>query len=146
MSNGPFLYDDEPAPLHTGTPRRRGGLLVAIFGGTVVAAVLMVVGLPLLNGTAEEQARESAGVFVAALEKGDTETAHGLLCDKERARLGPDDVAPVYLVGRHGHVVGAEPAEVDGAPVENVRVMWDGGSTSTLTVVGEGGPRICGVR
>jgi hypothetical protein len=145
MTDGPFLYDDEPAPLHTGTPRRRGGLLLAIFGGTVVAAVLMVVGLPLLNGTAAEQARESAGVFVAALEKGDTETAHGLLCDKERARLAPDDVAPVYLVGRHGHVVSAEEAEVDGASVEQVRVTWDDGSASTLTVVGEGGPRICGI-
>ena len=44
MTNGPFLYDDGPAPLHTGTPRRRPWLLLAIFGGTAVVAVLMVLG------------------------------------------------------------------------------------------------------
>ena len=36
MTSGPFLYDDGPAPLHTGTPRRSGKLLVAIFGGMFV--------------------------------------------------------------------------------------------------------------
>ncbi|MCW2635797.1 MAG: hypothetical protein JWQ99_2164 [Blastococcus sp.] len=143
--SGPFLYDDDPAPLHTGTPRRRGGLLLAIFGGTVVAAVLMVFALPLINGTAEEQARESAGVFVAALEKGDIETAHGLLCEGERGHLGPDDVAAAYLVGDGGQVVGAEEADVDGTSVQKVRVSWNDGSGSTLTVVREDGPRVCGI-
>ena len=142
MTNGPFLYDDGPAPLHTGTPRRRPWLLLAIFGGTAVFAVLMVLALPLLQGSADEQARESVGVFLAALEKGDTETAHGLLCDEERARLAPDEVAGAYLAGDGGHVVGTQ--EADGGSEQHVRVGWDDGSASTLTVVREDGPRICG--
>jgi hypothetical protein len=141
---GPFLYDDGPAPLHTGTPRRRPWLLLAIFGGTAVVAVLMVVALPLLKGSADEQARESVGVFLAALGKGDTETAHGLLCDDERARLAPDEVAGAYLAGEGGHVVGTEEAEEDGESVQHVRVGWDDRSATTLTVVREDGPRICG--
>ena len=142
MTNGPFLYDEGPAPLHTGTPRRRPWLLLAIFGGTAVVAVLMVLALPLLQGSADEQARESVGVFLAALEKGDTETAHGLLCDEERTRLAPDEVAKAYLAGGGGHVVGTQ--EADGGSVQHVRVGWDDGSASTLTVVREDGPRICG--
>ena len=144
MTNGPFLYDEGPESLHTGTPRRRPWLLLAIFGGTAVVAVLMVLALPLLQGSADEQARESVGVFLAALEKGDTETAHGLLCDEERARLAPDEVAGAYLAGEGGHVVGTE--EADGGAEQHVRVGWDDGSTSTLTVVREDGPRICGTR
>ena len=142
MTNGPFLYDEGPAPLHTGTPRRRPWLLLAIFGGTAVVAVLMVLALPLLQGSADEQARESVGVFLAALEKGDTETAHGLLCDEERARLAPDEVAKAYLAGEGGHVVNTQ--EADGGSEQHVRVGWVDGSTSTLTVVREDGPRICG--
>ena len=145
MSNGPFLYDDDPAPLHTGTPQRRPWLLLAIFGGTIVAGVLMVVALPLLKGTAEEQARESVGVFLAALGKDDTETAHGLLCEAEGARLAPDEVAGAYLVGENGHVVDSEEAEVAGNSVQQVTVGWDDGSASTLTVVRQDGPRICGI-
>ena len=91
--NGPFLYDDDPAPLHTGTPRRSGKLLVAIFGGTIVVGVLMVLLMPLIKGSPEEQVREAVTVFVGALEKGDLETAYGLLCEDERARMSaPDDV------------------------------------------------------
>src|SRR4051794_9762829 len=97
---GPFLYDDDPAPLHTGTPRRSGKLLVLVFGATVVAAVLMVLLLPLIKGSAEDQAREVTGVFLAALDKGDTETAYGLLCEDERARIAPGDVAAEYLDGK----------------------------------------------
>jgi hypothetical protein len=145
MTTGPFLYDDEPAPLHTGTPRRRSGLLLAIFGGTAVLAVLMVLALPLVKGSAEEQARESAGVFLAALEKGDTGTAQELLCEQERARLDEDEVARTYLSGEGGKVVGSAEAEVDGEPAQEVRVEWDGGSRSTLIVVRDGGPRVCGV-
>ena len=142
MTNGPFLYDEGPAPLHTGTPRRRPWLLLAIFGGTAVVAVLMVLALPLLQGSADEQARESVGVFLAALEKGDTETAHGLLCDEERARLAPDEVAEAYLAGDGGHVLGTQ--EADGGSEQRVRVGWDDGSASSLSVVREDGPRICG--
>jgi hypothetical protein len=142
MTTGPFLYDDGPAPLHTGTPRRRPWLLLAIFGGTAVVAVLMVLALPLLKGSAEEQARESVGVFLAALGKGDIETAHGLLCDRERARLAPDKVPEAYLVGEGGRVVDTEE---DRDSVQHVRVTWDDGSASTLTIVREDGPRVCGI-
>ena len=142
MSTGPFLYDDGPAPLHTGTPRRRGGLLLAIFGGTVVVAVLMVLALFLLKGTPEDQARETAGVFLAALEQGDDETAHQLLCQAERANLSPASVAPVYLADTPGRVVGS-----DAAPGGKLRVevAWADGTASEWAVITEDGPRICGI-
>jgi hypothetical protein len=145
MSSGPYLYDDDPAPIHTGAPRRRRGAVLAIFGGTAVAAVLMVVALPLIKGSADDQARESAGVFLAALQQGDLETAYQLLCEDERARLAPGDVAAEYLQGEGGEVAGSTASEVDGKPVQEVRVEWDDGSTTTLTVVSADGPRVCGV-
>jgi hypothetical protein len=141
---GPFLYDDEPAPLHTGTPRRRQGLLLAVFGGTVVLAVLMVVALPLFKGSAEDQAREAAGVFLSALNQGDTETAHQLLCDAERARLAQDEVEAAYAGEGVGEVEGAEETTVDGEPAQRVLVGWADGATTELVVVNEGGPHICG--
>ena len=94
---GPFLYDEGPAPLHTGTPRRSGKILVLIFGGTVVFAVLMVVLTLVLKGTGSDQAKEVSGVFLAALAADDTETAYGLLCQDERIRLSPEEVAGDYL-------------------------------------------------
>jgi hypothetical protein len=141
---GPFLYDDDPAPLHTGTPRRRTGLLLAVFGGTIAVAVLMVALMSLVKGSAEEQAREVAGVFLAALDKGDTETAHELLCEQERARVGADEVAGEYLGAEPGRVVGVEEAEVDDSTVVQVRVQWDDGSATQWVVVNESGPRLCG--
>jgi hypothetical protein len=141
MTSGPFLYDDGPAPLHTGTPRRRNGLLLAIFGGTAVVAVLMVLALFLLKGTPEDQARESAGVFLAALEQGDDETAHELLCQAERANLSPASVAPAYLAETPGRVVGSDAAPGGKLSVE---VAWADGTTSEWTVIREDGPRICG--
>jgi len=144
VTTGPFLYDDDPAPLHTGTPRRSGKLLVLIFGGTVVLAVLMVVALPVFKGSAEEQSREVAGVFLSALNQGDTETAHQLLCDDERARLAPDEVAAAYVGDGVGEVEGAEEATVDGEPAQRVLVGWADGATTELLVVNEGGARICG--
>ena len=146
MTTGPFLYDDDPAPLHTGTPRRSGKLLVLIFGGTVVLAVLMVVALPVFKGSAEEQSREVAGVFLSALNQGDTETAHQLLCDDERARLAPGEVAAAYVGDGVGEVEGAEEATVDGEPAQRVLVGWADGATTELLVVNEGGARICGTR
>jgi hypothetical protein len=144
MSAGPFLYDDGPAPLHTGTPRRRTGLLLWVFGGTVVLAVLMVVLMSVIKGSAEDQAREVAGVFLAALDQGDTETAHQLLCDQERVRVGADEVSGEYLGAEPGRVVGVEEAEVDGSAVAQVRVQWDDGSATQWVVVSENGPRLCG--
>jgi hypothetical protein len=145
MSTGPFLYDDDPAPLHTGTPRRSGKLLVAIFGGTAVVAVLMVAALPLVKGTGAEQARESVGVFLAALEQGDTTTAHQLLCAEERGRVTEADVAATYVGGERGRVTGVEGAAVDGETVQQVRIAWDDGSFTTVDVINEEGPRVCGI-
>jgi hypothetical protein len=143
--NGPFLYDDEPTPLHTGTGRRRHGLLLAIFGGTVVVAVLMALALPLIKGSAEEQSRQVAGVFLSALNQGDSDTAYQLLCDDERARLAPDELAAVYLGPGVGEVESAEDATVDGEAAQRVRVGWTDGSTTELLVVNEGGARVCGL-
>jgi hypothetical protein len=146
MTTGPFLYDDDPAPLHTGTPRRRQGLLLWLFGGTALVAVLMVVAMPLVKGSPEEQASEVAGVFLAALDQGDNETAFQLLCEGERAELGPDDVAGRYLAGDGaGRVVSSREADVDGSPVQQVRVEWSDGSSTQLSVVNADGPHVCGV-
>ena len=139
--NGPFLYDDDPAPLHTGTPRRANGLLLWIFGSTVAFAVLMVVLMGVVKGTGEEQAQEVAGVFLAALAQDDTETAHELLCQEERVRLSPEEVAGAYL--------GEGPGELGSVREDGdamlVPVEWSDGTASELTVIGEDGPRICGV-
>jgi hypothetical protein len=144
MTNGPFLYDDDPAPLHTGTPRRRQGLLLALLLGTVVVAVAMVAALVLVRGTPDEQGREVVGVFLAALEERDIETAHQLLCEAERARIAPEGVAAEYLVGDGGRVVGTDEGELDGRVVQEVRVRWDDGTESGLVVVSERGPHVCG--
>lgn len=144
MSSGPHLYDDDPAPLHTGTPRPARALILTVIGGTVAAAVGMAVGLPLVKGSPEEQAREVTGVFLAALAQDDLETAYGLLCAEERARLLPQAVPAEYAPGGTGEVVGTRDDEVDGSPVQRVEVAWSDGSASTLTVVSEQGARVCG--
>ena len=141
MTSGPFLYDDAPEPLHTGAPQRSGKIVVFILGGTVVAAFLAVWASVALRGTPGEQATEVTGVFLAALAADDTETAHALLCEDERARLAPDEVDAAY--------VGVGSAEL-GEPGRDgdrrlVPVTWDDGTTSTFTVIGEGGLRICGI-
>jgi hypothetical protein len=140
-AQGPFLYDEGPAPLHTGTPRRSGKILVLIFGGTVVLAVLMVVATLALKGTGADQAKEVSGVFLAALEADDTETAYDLLCQEERIRLSPEQVAGEYLAEgdpRLGTV--REDGDSRLVPVE-----WSDGTTTELTVVGEDGLKVCGV-
>ena len=144
MSDGPHLYDDDPAPLHTGTPRPARALILAVIGGTVAVAVGMAVGLPLVKGSPEEQAREVTGVFLAALAQDDLETAYGLLCDEERIRLLPQAVPTEYAAGGSGEITGTIADEVDGAPVQRVEVAWSDGTTSTLTVVSEQGSRVCG--
>ena len=144
MSQGPYLYDDDPAPLHNGTPRPARALILAVIGGTVAVAVGMAVGLPLVKGSPEEQAREVTGVFLAALAQDDLETAYGLLCDEERIRLLPQAVPTEYAAGGSGEITGTIADEVDGAPVQRVEVAWSDGTTSTLTVVSEQGSRVCG--
>jgi hypothetical protein len=146
MTTGPFLYDEGPEPLHTSTPRRRQGLLLWVFGGTALVAVLMVVLLPLLTGSAGDQSREVVQVFLAALDRGDDDTAFQLLCEEERARLSPDDVSGRYVGGEGpGEVVAVSDDEVDGDPVQKVTVAWDGGSSAEFTVVNSDGPHVCGV-
>jgi hypothetical protein len=149
MSTGPFLYDDDPIPLHTGTPRNRNGLIIALLGGTALFAVAMVAVMTLFKGSASDQAEEVAGVFTAALAAGDTETAYALICDDERGRVTPDQLAGEYLQPGTPEVTGSRGGEVDGEPVRYVQVRWDdagGSSTTELTVVPEGGTKVCGTR
>ncbi|MGK5170321.1 hypothetical protein [Geodermatophilus sp. CPCC 205761] len=143
-TQGPYLYDDDPAPLHTGTPRAARGLILAILGGTVAVAVGMAVGLPLVKGTPEEQARQVTGVFLQALAQDDVDTAHQLLCEEERGRIEAQQVPGEYAAGGDGEVAGTAAAEAGGEPVQRVEVAWSDGSTSVLTVVSEDGPRVCG--
>ena len=144
MTSGPFLYDDDPTPLHTGTPRRSGKLLVAIFGSTVLVAVLLVVLMPLVKGSPEEQASEAAGVFVAALANDDLETAYGLLCEAERERVPAEDLQAEYAGSGTAAVTGAEATEVDGEPGYDVTVRWSDGDTEILKVINEDGASVCG--
>src|SRR5215211_7514691 len=140
MSTGPFLYDEGPEQLHTGTPRRSGKIIVLVFGATAVVAVLMVLLMPLVKGSAEDQAREVTGVFMAALDKGDTETAYHLLCEDERARVAPDQIGAEYLAGDGiGRVVSVEKGQVDGVPSREVAVEWPSGGAATFAVVNADG-------
>ena len=144
---GPFLYDEEPEPRSTGTPRSRRGLLVAILLGTVLVAVAAAVAMPLVKGSAGEQASEVTGVFVAALQQDDVETAYQLLCRDERARLRPDAVAGEYLQPGSATIADADDAERGGRAAQRVEVRWTSGDavTSTfVTVVNEDGAHVCG--
>lgn len=143
-SAGPFLYDDGPSSPHTGTPRSRNGLLVAILAGTVALAVAAAIAFVLVKGSPSDQAREAAGVFLAALAAGDRQTAYELLCATERARVPAEGVAAAYGVRGEGRVVGSAEAVVGGRQAQRVDVRWADGSTSGLVVVAESGPRICG--
>jgi hypothetical protein len=145
QTEGPYLYDDGPEALHTGTPRGARGLILAVLGGTVLVAVGMAVGLPLVKGTPDEQAREVTGVFLDALAGGDAETAHQLLCEEERARVPAGEVATEYAPAGDGEITGTSADDVDGVPVQRVEIGWADGSTSTFTVLSEDGPRVCGV-
>ena len=147
MTTGPFLYDDDPAPLHTGEPRQRKGLLIALFGSTGLIAVLMVGGMLFFKGSGEDQAREVATVFTAALSQGDVGTAYELLCDDERGRLLPDELADAYLQDGTPAVIGATAAEYDDGPAQRVGVRWGEGAgavTTEVLVVPEGGTKVCG--
>ncbi|MGY1752460.1 hypothetical protein [Blastococcus sp. SYSU D01042] len=142
---GPFLYDDGPAPLHTGTPRAARVWLVLGMLGVLALAVLMLGGIFVFKGSGDEQATQVTGVFLAALDAGDTETTHGLLCEEERARLAPGEVASEYGGAGRGEVVEVRDHPVEGAREQLVGVRWEDGGTTQFTVIGEDGPRICGI-
>ncbi|WP_104522870.1 hypothetical protein [Blastococcus atacamensis] len=144
-TNGPFLYDDGPAPLHTGTPRSARGWIVAGILGITLLAGAMVGFLYLLKGSPQEQATQAAEVFVASISDGDTETAHQMLCTEERDRLQPDEVAGEYLGTGAGEVGPVRDDAVEGAAVQVVAVRWADGTTTDLRVLNEDGPRICGI-
>ena len=141
MSADPYLYDDGPERLHTGTPRRRNGQLVAVLVATALVAVGTVVSLFLLRGSPAEQSEEAVRVFLSALAAGDTETAHQLLCETERERIGEGQVAGEYLQTTPGEVVGSSDAGVE----QVVEVRWADGVVSRFAVISEDGARICGL-
>jgi hypothetical protein len=143
-AEGPFLYDEDPAPLHTGAPRRRPWLLLALLLATVLVAVGMALGLFLVRGTPAERSEEAVAVFLAALEQGDGETTHGLLCEELRATTGPGEVPADHRRPLPARVTGSVEAERDGAPVYEVAVAWADGTTTSFTVINEDGPRLCG--
>jgi hypothetical protein len=142
---GPFLYDEDPAPLHTGTPRRRNGLILAGLAATVVVAVGMVLLLTVVRGSPAEQSEEAVGVFLSALEHGDVETAHGLLCQAVRDEAPAGEVPAEYAGAVPGEVVGSTETEVDGSAAYDVEVRWADGATSSIRVINESGARLCGI-
>ena len=93
-TQGPFLYDDDPAPLHTGVPQRSGKWLVLILGGTLLAAVLIVFLGVVIRGTGSEQATEVTGVYGAADDRYVPDWARTASADALAARFGaPADYA-----------------------------------------------------
>lgn len=142
---GPFLYDDEPERLHTAAPRNRNGLLLAIMLATVLVGVGMVLLLPVVKGTPEEQSTAVVSAFYAALGDGDLDSAAQFLCVAERSRLADADPTPEYLLGRDPEVTGATDGKVDGDAVQQVTVRWADGGTATVTVVNEDGAHVCGI-
>ena len=149
MTTGPFLYDDDPAPLHTAEPRQRNGLLIGLLGGTVVFSVAMVGLMTLWNGNGADQSREVATVFTSALSQGDLTTSYALICDDVRNTVPPEQLAAEYLQPGTPQVTGSTSTEYEGAPAELVTVRWDDAGTVTtteLTLVPEGGTKVCGTR
>ncbi|SEO58020.1 hypothetical protein [Trujillonella endophytica] len=145
-TEGPFLYDDGPTSPHTGTPRNRNGLLLGIMLGTIVVGVAMVLLMPLVKGSPEERSVAAVQVFYDSLGDGDLGTATQMLCSAERSRLGETEPGEDYLLGTDPEVGDDAPeAEQDGDTVRHVTVRWADGSTATVTVVAEDGPRVCGI-
>ena len=146
MTNGPFLYDDDPAPLHTGAPRGRKLSIVLILVLTALAAVGTVVGMYVFRGSPAEEAEVRAGVFVAALTADDVETASGLLCEEARRGLSVEEALEPYSGVAGGTVGRAHEAGVDGEPAQLIPVDVGDGTTIELVLIPEGGPKVCGLR
>ena len=117
-----------------GINRIKTWILIAALGGLFV----------LIKGSPSEQAQQAVGVFLASLAAGDTQTAHELLCEAERARIPEAGVAPEYGVRGKGQVTGSQEVVSHGRQVQQVDVRYSDGTTSVLVVVLEDGPRICG--
>ena len=145
MSDGPYLYDEDPAPLHTGSPRSRQAWIVGGIAFIVLFSVAMVAGLYLLKGSPAEQSTRAATVFLASLSDGDTDTAVQMLCEDERERLEPGEIADAYLGAGPGEIGELHDDDVEGAAVQLVPVRWADGSTTEWRVLNEDGPRVCGV-
>ena len=143
--SGPYLYDDEPERLHTGTPRGRNWSIVAVLVLTVLAAIGTVVGMLVFRGSPADEAEERAGVFLAALAADDVETASGLLCEDERRGVSSEEALEPYAGLASGTVGEARQIEVDGEPVVVVPVR-DAGAPAELVLIPEGGPKVCGLR
>ena len=144
--SGPYLYDDEPAPLHTGTPRTRNWSIVVLLGLTVLLAVGTVVGMYAFRGSPEHEAEQRAGVFLAALSAGDVETAAGLLCEKALDGVSDAEALKPYARLSSGTAGTARELSVDGKPAMVVPVRSAGASSAELLLVPEGGPKVCGLR
>jgi hypothetical protein len=145
MTNGPYLYDDDPTPLHTGAPRGRNWSIVVVLALTVLAAVGTVVGMYVFRGSPADESEERARVFVAALGADDLETASALLCQEQRDGRSADEALEPYRAAAGGTVGEARAGEVDGGPAQLVPVRSADGTTTHLVLVPEGGPRVCGV-
>ena len=144
--SGPYLYDDDPAPLHTGTPRNRNWSIVILLVLTVLLAVGTVAGMYLFRGSPESEAEEVAGVFVAALAAGDDETASGLLCEELRTGEAADGALDPFRGPGDGTVGEAREERTDDGPVIVVPGRYDDGASAEFVLVPEGGPRVCGLR
>jgi hypothetical protein len=145
MTNGPYLYDDDPEPLHTGTPHTRNWSIVVLLALTVLLAVGTVIGMFVFRGSPSDEAQERAHVFLAALAADDSETASALLCEKAGEGKTADQALEPYAGLSSGTDGKARQAEVDGKPVVIVPVEGVGASTE-LVLVPEGGPKVCGLR
>jgi hypothetical protein len=144
--SGPYLYDDDPAPLHTGAPRNRNWSIVVVLVLTVLLAIGTVVGMYVFRGSPADEAEEVAGVFVAALAADDVETASGLLCEEQRRGVTGDDAVEPYRHEGTGTLGEAREVEVDGDPAVVVPVRYSDGTSTELVLIPEGGPRVCGMR
>ena len=96
----------------------------------------------IIIGAPDEQSEEAVGVFLAALQNGDEETARGLLCAEE---LAGGDLPAEYRPALPAEVVGSTESELAGAPAYAVEVRGADGGTTTYTVINQDGPHLCGV-
>jgi hypothetical protein len=143
--DGPYLYDDNPEPLHTGTGRNRNWSIIVLLGLTVLLAVATVVGIYVFRGSPTDEAQERAHVFLAALAADDSETAAALLCEKARDGRTDDEALEPYAALSSATEGKAREVQENGKPVVIVPVEGAGASTE-LVLVPEGGPKVCGLR